>query len=464
MRLLQYDSQNTIRLTRDFPDHSRPRYAILSHCWAEDNSEEVTFAEVETDVGRQKPGYKKIQFCAEQARRDGVEYFWVDTCCINKENHVELSEAITSMFRWYREAIKCYVYLADVSHLISTAQPDSDNNWHADFRKSRWFTRGWTLQELLAPEIVEFFSIEESLLGTKQTLAVLINDITTLPLAALANTPLSQFPINEKLRWTEHRQTTKEEDKAYCLLGIFEVYMPLIYGERDNAVRRLEEEISKRHGHSVAGILSGHPETRSLGLCLNTAPLIESSEFVGRAAEIESIHAILQSDAICKEQKKVVVGGIGGMGKTQLAIAYAREHKQSYTSVLWLNATSEMTLRASFRTVVQSLVTAQQLAVLDDDQAVAYAREWLSNQDNTQWLLILDNYDEPDQFKIENYMPNVGHGSIILTTRLPELVTGSKIRVEPLQDINDGIAILAVRSQRDDVHGGKVVMITSRAT
>ena len=115
MRLLHWKGQNEISLTRDLVENERPRYAILSHTWAEDNREEVTFAEVETSEGRKKIGYHKIQFCATQARKDGIDHFWVDTCCIDKTNNTELSEAINSMFRWYKDAEKCYVYLSDVS-------------------------------------------------------------------------------------------------------------------------------------------------------------------------------------------------------------------------------------------------------------------------------------------------------------------------------------------------------------
>ena len=142
MRLLKWTDQERVSLTRDLHDDERPPYAILSHTWAIDNNDEVTFAEVETLEGQKKAGYGKIQFCAEQARRDGLKHFWVDTCCIDKTNHVELSEAITSMFRWYRHAVKCYVYLTDVS---VQKQDLIESTWVSQFRGSRWFTRGWTL-------------------------------------------------------------------------------------------------------------------------------------------------------------------------------------------------------------------------------------------------------------------------------------------------------------------------------
>jgi hypothetical protein len=212
---------------------------------------EVTFADIQKSQGQGKAGYAKIRFCGEQARKDGIEHFWVDTCCINKDNQNELSKAITMMFRWYANSEKCYVYLSDVQVEGNL----SKTSWEPNFRKSRWFTRGRTLQELLAPAIVEFFSKDEVFLGTKQTLAQLIHEVTILPLAALCGTPLTQFPIDEKIRWTKDRQTKKTEDGAYCLLGIFNVFMPLLYGEGDNAFRRLREEINKHFGSDVAARL-----------------------------------------------------------------------------------------------------------------------------------------------------------------------------------------------------------------
>jgi hypothetical protein len=246
MRLLRLNDQNEVSLTEDFSEKIPP-YAILSHTWGSDQ-DEVTFAELKAGHGKSKAGYDKIRFCGNQAKRDRIEYFWVDTCCINKNNLVELSEAITSMFRWYREAVKCYVYLSDVSAGQNDDQNHTPHGWEATFRTSRWFTRGWTLQELLAPNAVDFFSREERLLGDKKVLVQQIHEITKIPTTAILGTPLTQFSTDERMRWTVGRNTKKVEDKAYCLLGIFDVFMPLIYGERDYALTRLQEEIAKRSG------------------------------------------------------------------------------------------------------------------------------------------------------------------------------------------------------------------------
>jgi Heterokaryon incompatibility protein (HET) len=252
MRLLERQSDGGFRFTHTLLDKDIPQYpyTILSHTWGQ-ASEEVTFEDMIEGSGPGKPGYKKIKFCGDQAARDGFKYFWVDSCCIKKSSDAELSESINSMFRWYQRAKKCYVYLSDVStgeneRKRKRGDQNSQNTWKAAFRGSRWFTRGWTLQELLAPVSVEFFSREGKLLGDKAFLCQQLYEITGIALPALQNTSLSQFSINERFKWAQNRQTTREEDWAYCLLGIFDISMPLIYGEgREKAVIRLRKEIKE---------------------------------------------------------------------------------------------------------------------------------------------------------------------------------------------------------------------------
>lgn len=252
MRLLRSTIDGHVSLTRDLSENERPPYAILSHTWAQDNREEVTYTEVETIEGQKKPGYEKIRFCAEQARKDGISHFWVDTCCIDKTNLVELSEAITSMYRWYKEAVKCYVYLSDVSYQQRDDESDAYCIWWPQFQASKWFTRGWTLQELLAPKIVEFFSYNGAFLGDKITLAQQIHKITNIPVKGLRDTSLAEFSVTERMRWAEMRQTKKPEDRAYSMLGIFDVSIPVIYGEGEkNAFRRLQRELQERSGKEV---------------------------------------------------------------------------------------------------------------------------------------------------------------------------------------------------------------------
>jgi hypothetical protein len=151
------------------------------------------------------------------------------------------------MFRWYRNAAKCYVYLADVSRpaLDADGRP-SQPSWESSFQRSRWFNRGWTLQELVAPALVGFFSKEGEYLGNKRSLERHIHEVTGIPIKALRGSPLYDFSVAERMAWAENRETTRKEDKSYSLLGIFDIHMPLIYGEgEEKAFKRLRGKIEK---------------------------------------------------------------------------------------------------------------------------------------------------------------------------------------------------------------------------
>jgi Heterokaryon incompatibility protein (HET) len=303
MRLLQFSQHGELSLTKDLVSNIPP-YAILSHTWGNDD-DEVTFDDLANGLGKSKTGYTKLQFCGSQARKDKIEYFWVDTCCINKANHAELSEAVTSMFRWYRDAVKCYVYLPDVSTSAHDDSGENEQAWQSAFRISRWFTRGWTLQELLAPRSVQFFSQEEMLLGDKETLMELIHEITDIPVTALQGTPLAGFQVDERLRWAVKRDTKKKEDKAYCLLGIFNVFIPLIYGEEDHAFTRLKEEIDKRSGKMVA----------ASPLPSSTVPFRRDVDFIDRRASQDGRTLLEQIEEQCGvPAARVALVGIGGAG------------------------------------------------------------------------------------------------------------------------------------------------------
>jgi Heterokaryon incompatibility protein (HET) len=243
MRLLRVTESGEFTLTKDLHKNI-PKYAILSHTWGDDD-DEVTFKDMTEGLGQAKVGYSMIRFCAKQAIRDGLQHFWVDTCCIDKSSSAELSEAITSMFRWYHNATKCYVYLEDV---WTNGYNQMDQfPWEPAFRRSRWFTRGWTLQELIAPALVEFFSSEGQLLGNKQSLERQLHEITGIKVEALKGHDLSEFSVDERFSWADNRETKREEDKAYSLLGIFNIYMSPHYGEgAEHAFRRLKGKIYKR--------------------------------------------------------------------------------------------------------------------------------------------------------------------------------------------------------------------------
>jgi hypothetical protein len=255
MRLLERDNTGEFHLTKHLPPEIPP-YAILSHTWGD---EEVLFKDLGDGTAKNKGGYAKIQFCGDQAERDGLRFFWVDTCYIDKSDITELQHVLNSMFDWYRRAAKCYVYLADISTYQQdvTDSPDwklvvrrsvtqrwafqeltalsianfFSKDWKQTFQQSRWFTRGWTLQELIAPTTVEFFFKEGLRLGDKKSLEQEIHSITGIPLKALQGYPLSDFSFDERKAWTEKRNTTLEEDEAYSLFGICGVHMPILYGE-----------------------------------------------------------------------------------------------------------------------------------------------------------------------------------------------------------------------------------------
>ncbi|KAI1734379.1 HET-domain-containing protein [Xylaria scruposa] len=217
------------------PSQPSSEYVILSHTWEE---EEVTFQDFQNlDVARTKKGFSKIEKTCRLARKSKMKWAWVDTCCIDKTSSAELSEAINSMYRYYQNATVCYAYLSDLP-----AEDDAE----VPLAQCRWFTRGWTLQELLAPSNIEFYDHQWNLRGTKKSLKHPLSAITKIDVRVLMNTQLLEdYPVAVRMSWAAKRETTRPEDIAYCLLGIFGVYMPMLYGEGKNAFLRLQDEICK---------------------------------------------------------------------------------------------------------------------------------------------------------------------------------------------------------------------------
>jgi hypothetical protein len=252
MRFLQFFDSGDYCLT-SLPSEPKPFYGILSHRWGA-AGDEISYKELmdgkhrsisKSDLGRL--GVRKLQFCQHMAAKEGLRYFWIVTCCINKQDQSELSYALNSMFHWYKQAVRCYVYMSDVSY---TKSREPIHNM--TFENSQWFARGWTLQELLAPASVVFYSQEETLIGDKRLLEERIHQITKIPVRALrGSSSLSTFSVDERFKWTSGRETTRPEDMAYCLLGIFDVWMTPVYADgdperlRSKAIKELKSKIEK---------------------------------------------------------------------------------------------------------------------------------------------------------------------------------------------------------------------------
>jgi hypothetical protein len=252
MRLL-----NTTTLELTTFQASCPPYAILSHTWGEDEAPFSVFATKSTLLGLiarvRKRRYGKVVRACSLARSQGYQWIWIDTCCIDNTSSAELSEAINSMYCWYERAGVCYAYLVDVRP-CSGSGPDAVL---CSLARSRWFTRGWTLQELVAPPHLEFYDSGWNFMDTKAALASTLEEITSIPArlfsgawqkvcaSGMAGQSLQLLSVAQRLSWAASRQTTRPEDLAYCLMGLFGVHMPLLYGEgEEKAFVRLQAEIA----------------------------------------------------------------------------------------------------------------------------------------------------------------------------------------------------------------------------
>ncbi|KAK3208696.1 hypothetical protein GRF29_77g1656920, partial [Pseudopithomyces chartarum] len=353
MRLLHFDQSDRLMST-DFSGITVPPYAILSHRWG---NAEVVFEDVGRNPYRKKAGYRKIAFCAKQAAQDGLQYFWIDTCCIDKWN--------------YKNPAKCYVFLTDVS--VATAAGIARGGWEASLRASEWFTRGWTLQEPVAPASVEFFSKEGLQLGNKRSLQQLIHEITGIPVEALRESLLDRFSMSERIGWAKARNTTEEEDQVYCLLGILGLSMPTSYGEgKEKAWARLYTEI----------------ETADNAPCI--IPFIRNDRFAGRESQLAELEAKL-----FKEEQTTTIAVVGppGTGKSQLALelAYRTRQKNKSCSIFWVDASDSDGVYQSYVSIAQKL----NVAGWDEKNAniIQLVKLHLSSEIAGQWLAVFDNVD-----------------------------------------------------------------------
>lgn len=247
-----------------------PPYVILSHRWG---PEEITCKDFAKGRNKKKAGYQKVvdlcrvvrERCSllrhhETMLHVSIAWVWIDTCCIDKRSSAELSEAINSMFAWYRNSVLCYVHLEDV-----LAQSPGEPECSEAFKRSAWFTRGWTLQELLAPQQLIFCDRAWNYIGHKHTtvpyvcvceegntpsgpdLSQDITAITDIDVRYLKDSKnIRHASIARRMSWAANRSTTRTEDIAYCLLGLFDVNLPLLYGEGWKAFTRLQEEILRK--------------------------------------------------------------------------------------------------------------------------------------------------------------------------------------------------------------------------
>jgi tetratricopeptide (TPR) repeat protein len=436
MRLLHFDVLGRLILT-DFRGKPIPPYAILSHRWSDS---EIVIDDIRNEEYEEKQeGYRKLKFCAEQAAQDGLHYFWIDTCCIDRWNNDERSRAINSMFRWYKNAKRCYVFLSDVS-LSATKETPQRSDWEVSFCASAWFSRGWTLQELIAPACVEFYSLEGQRIGDKASLDRLLHSITGIPLAALRNCPLDQFSTSERMRWAGKRTTTEEEDIVYCLLGLLSISMPITYGEgQESARRRLQAEIEANS--SAPSII----------------PFSRNESFVGRESQLVQLEAKLFSND--QTTTTLAIVGLGGTGKSQLALEVAHRTRlnNKSCSVFWMDASNMNSLHRSYASVARKLgIPGCDNDQADTKQVVTHCVAELSTR---QCLLVFDNVEDitvrsssssstSEAADLSAVLPHSKLCSVIFTTTESEIAEALAPRnVTALQELAPDEALIMLQNR-----------------
>nr|CEG05409.1 unnamed protein product [Fusarium clavum] len=356
---------STIKLERANPDDlSSTEYAILSHTWGK---EEVTFEDmIQQSPPAEKAGYIKILKTCELAQEQDIPYAWVDTCCIDKRSSAELAEAINSMFRWYKEATVCFAHLYDLESIDW-----SGGNHHRGLENCRWFTRGWTLQELIGSQQLDFYDSAWDFRGSKLSLGIRISEITGIDLEVLENTAsLEGIPIARRMSWAANRKTTRVEDIAYCLLGIFDVNMPMMYGEGSKAFERLQEEIIKQTtdmslfawkakyaSQTYRGILAQSPAEFAHCRDLYLAPSMRAGFETAMTNKGLRLETVLGNGNIlnlaCRLPARSGGGGNIGVYLTRTADGYVR----SSTTQLFAAADSHMWAGERYKVFIRKRVT-----------------------------------------------------------------------------------------------------------
>jgi hypothetical protein len=326
-----------------------PPYAALSHTWG-DVSEEVTLSDIMEDKAVHKKGYRKIQFCGEQAAKDGLSYLWVDSCCIDRTSSAEVQEAVHNMHKWYSNATWCYVYLDDIS----------TNSSHMTilYKHSRWPTRGWTLQEYLTSSSVKFFSSEGAFIGTRIFRRTEIHTATGNPIKAISGAPMSEFNVQKRIPWTKGRESCTEEDEIHTLLGTFDVNLPNIYGEgkenanhglwiekhkMDNAASYLDRTVESGEG-PYRTTIPGQIHTISLtDFGVPVIPELDSDD-ESEIASVFSVGGMSSSTASTASLNPVQTIGIREVSKALLS---NEDLRAMYTAAV--NTMNRMEVRSRFR-------------------------------------------------------------------------------------------------------------------
>jgi len=368
MRLL---STNTLNFKEFFGEvgNGIPHYAILSHTWGPD---EVSYRDHVDGIGPSRQGWAKVRDASKLANEEGFEFLWIDTCCIDKSSSAELSEAINSMFRWYRDAAICYVYLSDVP---SSEDPTLQNS---SFSRSRWFTRGWTLQELLAPKELVFTGSDWAEIGNKRCLQAIVSAITQIDVKALDKQSWPEYSIAQKMSWAVGRQTTRLEDEAYCLMGLFNVNMPMLYGEGRRAFSRLQQEILRqsndqslftwafpepRHSHTnMSGLLAPSPEQFRHASRIQPLPFEPGEEY---ETSFELVHQVVRMKLRC-------AGGVEGLRlrpvRVEPPVSMVLEARQIRSALVTIEEASSEALSASL--LREELQHTLAVEAPDDDPAI----------------------------------------------------------------------------------------------
>nr|POE72713.1 vegetative incompatibility protein het-e-1 [Quercus suber] len=456
MRLLNVD---TFTFT-DFFAVQPPPYAIVSHRWL--SGTEAMWEDVQERKNVDKAGYQKVQGFVKYMKSQIplVKWLWIDTCCIKQHADRELSEAINSMFRWYRNAEVCLAYLGDV--------PSADDV--PTFERSVWFKRGWTLQELLAPSVVIFLSKDWKVIGHKgrsgygrngtavetgPSLEGRIAKITKIPEAILRNYEESiSLSSEEKMAWIAGRDTLRGEDLSYCLLGILDVSMNIRYGDGQERTRaRLMAKVSKRRKLNATTT----EDQYRIPFSLKGLPFTDF--FAPREADMQHLTSFFGSAATAQRQRVFVVHGMGGTGKTQLCAEFVRTQREQFSAVFWLDGSSRDALHQSIASAALRLPntappsTQTPGARVDPVQLTGSFLQWLSLPENKKWLLVIDNVDREWQCTVEDaqaydykdFLPQADHGNVLITTRLARLQR-SKASLR-LASVDDQVARQMVESR-----------------